>query len=108
MENTNSKTPFFKNIFNSLSVFASTLTKNDESNEIDDIDNLSSFTSDERATIDEIRKVEAQLKRRATNLNPKKDFQNQIKSKNVSIERRTQIQKIECINRVEKEDRIRS
>ncbi len=100
----NVKTPVFRNVFNSLSAFAKTLTKNDDiNNEIEDIDNLSSFSNDERATIEEIRKVEAQLKKKAANMNSKRNFQKQIESKNLSIEPRNLLR-----TDVEKEEKIRS
>ena len=107
MEDANvKKTSVFKKAFSSLSVFVRTLPQNDVNNdEIEDIDNLSSFSSEERATIEEIRKVEAQLKRAAANASSRKSLQKQQFTGRETPTGRTAIMKAVVNN--ERDERIR-
>ncbi len=105
MENADTKkTPVLKRAFSSLALFVRTLPKNDEDNKIEDIDNLSSFSKEDQATIQNLWKVEAQLKKAAANSgNSKKGLQKQLEQQ--AHGGRTTIMK--TVVRNERDERIR-
>lgn len=104
MENEHVKASVLKRAFSSLSLFVRTLPQNDVNNEIEDIDDLGKFSEEDKATIEEIRKVEAQLKKAAANsAASKKGLQKTILGKEIAHEGRPTIMKTV----VEKDERIR-
>ena len=114
MENENAdvvkkeKAAVFKNAFNALSVFVRTLPKNEDYNDdINDIDDLSKFSDEDRETIAEIRKVEAQLKKATNNVGGKKGLYLEKNRNDRAIETRTTIMNTVVNERIEKNERIR-
>lgn len=111
MENENTdvkKTSVFKNAFKALSVFVRTLPQNEDNyDDVNDIDDLSKFSDEERNTIAEIRKVEAQLKKATNNAGNKKGLYLQQNAKEYTNEGKTTIMKTVVNDRIEKNERIR-
>lgn len=77
--------------------FVRTLPKYEDDNEIEDIDNLSSFSDDDRATIEEIKRVEANLKKAASS---KKNLSNQVKVNEKEYEKAKQNKIFESKNSI--------
>ena len=105
MENEHVKESVLKRALSSLSLFVRTLPQNDVNNEIEDIDDLGKFSEEEKATIEEIRKVEAQLKKAAANSSSKKGLQKTFSGKEITYEGRPTIMKTVVNN--ERDERIR-
>ena len=99
------KTSVLKRALSSLSLFVRTLPQNDVNNEIEDIDDLGKFSEEEKATIEEIRKVEAQLKKAVANSGSKKGLQKTLMGKEITHEGRTTVMKTVINN--ERDERIR-
>ena len=106
MEEQKFKTSVLRKAFSSLSTFVRILPQNDnDNNEIEDIDDLGKFSEEERATIEEIRKVEAQLKKAAANAGSKKGLQRTLWGNEITREGRTTVMKTVINN--ERDEKIR-
>ena len=106
MEDPQFKTSILRKALSSLSTFVRILPQNiNDNNEIEDIDDLGKFSKEEQATIEEIRKVEAQLKKATANSGSKKGLQRTLWGNEITHEGRPTVMKTVIKN--ERDERIR-